>query len=171
MNSCVAERTPRLHLSQNRVFPKVPVNGIHLVIDLLSVKDISLLMVLHSGLNTSHLYLKTIGCVGNSRKSPPPDWVDASPFCPGVGEQGIVWAVQVSHLPHLAGDVELDVRVHPTFQERARNAILLPQTVLQGVFAVQGVCLRYRRYRFILFLLGIPWHIPRMKYSTTASSN
>ena len=105
------------------------------------------------------------------RKSPPPDWVDASPFCPGVGEQGIVWAVQVSHLPHLAGDVELDVRVHPTFQERARNAVLLPQTVLQGVFAVQGVCLRYWRNRFILFLLGITWHIPRMKYSTTASSN
>ena len=50
--------------------------------------------------------------------------------------------MQVPHLPHLAGDVVLDVRVHPTLQERARNTVLLSQAILKGVLTVQGVCLK-----------------------------
>ena len=43
------------------------------------------------------------------------------------------------HLPHLARDVVLDVRVHPALEERSRHSVLLSQAILEGVLTVQRV--------------------------------
>ena len=47
------------------------------------------------------------------------------------------------HLPHLARDVVLDVRVHPALEERSRHSVLFPQTILEGVLTVQRVRLNF----------------------------
>ena len=49
------------------------------------------------------------------------------------------------HLPHLARDVVLDVRVHPALEERSRHSVLFPQAILEGVLTVQRVRLNVFR--------------------------
>ena len=129
-------------------------------------------MVLHSGLKTNHLYLgnRTQSEDGGKWNWKPSNRINTSPLGSWVSEQGIVRAVQVPHLPHLARDVVLDVRVHPALEERSRHSVLFPQAILEGVLTVQRVRLNFISNSRSDFVFPT-WHMPRMKYSTTASSN
>ena len=47
------------------------------------------------------------------------------------------------HLPPLARDVVLDVRVHPPFQKRPPHSVLVAESILKGVHPVEGVGLAH----------------------------
>ena len=142
VNSWVAERTPRLHL----VMLEKPSPQERDKDETCSKLKKSLCWWCYTPDWTPTTCTLRIGLSQRMEASEiwkPSNRINTSPLGSWVSEQGIVWTVQVPHLPHLARDVVLDVRVHPALEERSRHSVLLPQAILEGVLTVQRVRLNF----------------------------